>query len=429
MTINLTLFTIYNMKRVLLLLLSSLLCSCGHFSKKTLGNFDWKHVVDKDIAYMSVDKSDINNVKVIDCNGDYCATFEGIVDSIVALPLETTNESIIGSISKLQLTDSLFFISDLYQTKLIKVFNRKGKYLYNIGSVGNGPFEYIEPTDFVVFENQVYIIDQYQNKLLTYNHVGKGIKEYKLPFFCMQIAVINENCFLFRGANSDNYHIKELLNYSLWICDTLMQVKKHGCYMPHNTYLNLLRNSLKQCNGKIYFNDIANDSIFSINSKGNMKCEVVFDFDKRRNKVFFKSNKKYIENINSGNICDISDYLFCDSLLYYSITTNKKAYRAFYSMRSNRTIWFNCFDIENDKLTKVHEIVSSTPLAFEKGYLIYSTMPASIIRPYDHFGGSRGLCDISKKTEYKYVKEEISLLENLSEEDNPILIFYKLKQW
>jgi len=60
--------------------------------------------------------------------------------------LETTDESIIGKIGKVFLTDSSIIVWDK-QTKKIFLFDKSGKYLYHIGSRGPGPEEYVSATD------------------------------------------------------------------------------------------------------------------------------------------------------------------------------------------------------------------------------------------------------------------------------------------
>ena len=68
--------------------------------------------------------------------------------------LEVTDESLIGEITKMKVTDS-----DIWVKHYKDRFSRSGKFLNKVGKVGQGPEEYIRMADFFVDENtkEVYI--------------------------------------------------------------------------------------------------------------------------------------------------------------------------------------------------------------------------------------------------------------------------------
>ena len=72
--------------------------------------------------------------------------------------LEVTDESLIGEITKMKVTDSDIWVKH-YKDNHVLRFSRSGKFLNKVGKVGQGPEEYIGMADFFVDENtkEVYI--------------------------------------------------------------------------------------------------------------------------------------------------------------------------------------------------------------------------------------------------------------------------------
>lgn len=81
------------------------------------------------------------------------------VSKIDIVPLEVTERSMLGGIDKLQVTQDDIWIKT-YRNECIYRFSRSGKFLNNVGKVGQGPEEYIDLHDFILNEKQkeVYII-------------------------------------------------------------------------------------------------------------------------------------------------------------------------------------------------------------------------------------------------------------------------------
>jgi len=81
------------------------------------------------------------------------------------IPLETTPNSLVGSLNgvgidlaKIIFSDSFIFISD--GEKLLQ-FDRSGKFIKQIGTVGRGPGQYVQPIDFCIDEKKrnIFIIN------------------------------------------------------------------------------------------------------------------------------------------------------------------------------------------------------------------------------------------------------------------------------
>src|SRR5690606_11122631 len=98
---------------------------------------------DPQIVYDDCDTITIN-IPSIDSKDFVKTQFDvkSLCESFIAIPLETCKESIIGSIYKVVLCDSLIFVGDFSIQRAIFVFNRNGAFLRKISRSGNGPGEY-----------------------------------------------------------------------------------------------------------------------------------------------------------------------------------------------------------------------------------------------------------------------------------------------
>ena len=82
-----------------------------------------------------------------------------LVDSICLIQLETTSESVLSGITGLVLSDNRIFVRDLYNGGSVAIFDRSGKYLKRIPS-GEGPGELNHPS--------VIAYDQENRELTVY---------------------------------------------------------------------------------------------------------------------------------------------------------------------------------------------------------------------------------------------------------------------
>ena len=81
------------------------------------------------------------------------------VENVEYIPLETTDNSLLGSVGKVLFRNNCFYVLDKMSGG-VYVFDRMGKFLSSIVKPGEGPDEYIELMDMDVDrEGNVYIAD------------------------------------------------------------------------------------------------------------------------------------------------------------------------------------------------------------------------------------------------------------------------------
>lgn len=94
--------------------------------------------------------------------------------------LETKRECLISEISQLILIDNKFVILDK-KNGVVYMFDKSGKFISKIGSMGHGPGEYVRPKYVVVNKDKfIKVYDSAQRRINIYNFDGEYVKSVNL---------------------------------------------------------------------------------------------------------------------------------------------------------------------------------------------------------------------------------------------------------
>ncbi len=133
-----------------------------------------------------------------------------VEDSVLAIPLETRDDCLIGEVTKLAYQNNLIYIMD-NMSKTIFVFDIKGKLVMKLRAVGNGPGEYINITAFTVVGTDIVIYDHHVSRLFFYNEKGEHIRtEDASDIWGMDMFLLQDKLYLVNnGSNSGKgfYHL------------------------------------------------------------------------------------------------------------------------------------------------------------------------------------------------------------------------------
>lgn len=100
---------------------------------------------------------------------EYIKSYDGYI------PLETTDESLVGNISKLLYENGKLIVVDKGNNKILVFDATTGKFLNCVGHQGRGPKEFISLRDVVVADGKLYVLDM--GKILTYKLSGEFVGE------------------------------------------------------------------------------------------------------------------------------------------------------------------------------------------------------------------------------------------------------------
>ena len=162
--------------------------------------------------------------------------YDSIINKIDFIPLETTNESLIGHISKIIMMDSLILISDNYKTNQLLLFDNQGQFIRKISNRGRGGEEYLDLADIAVdkLNKIIYILDGDQGKLLLFNYNGLYIRSIKLPFdYALNCNLQNDSIMIFDNGLRNNAPIIDEKYYNL-IVYNIKQDKISNVFFEYN---------------------------------------------------------------------------------------------------------------------------------------------------------------------------------------------------
>jgi hypothetical protein len=149
------------------------------------------------------------------------------------IPLETNAKSLINRIVKIEFSKNYIFISDHYK---LTQFDRKGKFIRMVGSIGKGPGEYLYVGSFCIDEKseKVYIMELLgNNSILEFDFNGAFIRSFKYSFRAMQFLKTDSNNYVFVIPNVLNTKDSE---YRLICTDSNGAIKTK--FRNHNRVIN-----------------------------------------------------------------------------------------------------------------------------------------------------------------------------------------------
>ncbi|MBO7598764.1 MAG: 6-bladed beta-propeller [Bacteroidales bacterium] len=395
----------------LLICLSFIMQSCDERSimrKRALSMFaDFDlDAVNANITQMDViNQSEVINIPKI-TNDDLEINYHQLFDTAFIVQLETSDSCLIGSISKMSLFNDTVYVLDKKQS--LFMFAPNGKFIREIGNRGQGPGEYAEPMDYFVDDN-IYILDNIQKKISVYNKNGVWISDKIVPFMSFQIGKLNSNTFVFRAFNNYNLHIPKLDNYCLWTTDTNFCIQKIGIkYMYDANSFTFDDNGMRFDNDCISVYEKFSDSLYLITNNANLKCRYVLQFNDNRylNEIKNSDDAHRIFNTQTDYL-QIMNCIFNENYVLMQLVKGHNIFKwLFYSSYTKQTVLFDA--ISFPKVCSFAPILRSSCLY--NGYLV--------------------TCEdadfISKCTNIsQYVGGDFN---NIKEDDNPILFFYKLKK-
>lgn len=334
-----------------------------------------------------------------------------ISDLYDIVALETTGENYIKQVEQVFVIDSLIAVWDA-QTNEIFAFNNKGKYLYSIGSKGQGPEQYGKIEDVYVDYNKkhISILDNTKQAVISYNLQGHFIKSDNIPFFAYAFKPTEKGYWLVNYAqNTDK-------NILIYMDKTTKQNTKGYIKSDINLTLINTNNFTEDTDGKTLFHYPNENTIYRLD-ENNMYPYLKIDFGAEANPFtdintkdyqdFIKKNK-YVGGIH--RVFAHKDHLFFSFSKFNGVNMNAEQYNAYVSLPGLKVTVYN-YDIQHsDKIgiSPMPEIVG-----LSQGKLVYMINP-NILPP-------KLISKINdSKSNYHLGDVEITV------DSNPILVIYNL---
>lgn len=386
------------MNKLYILIVSVLLCSCNKNPQSSLIN--------------DSNKNNIMNIDVNEYMKNESFLINDIIDSVKLIFLETTDECIISSINKLIITDDRIFINDIGSAILL---DRNGKYIKRMQR-GNGPGEIYNVLDIAYdkLKNE-YIINQGRT-IQRYTPNGDFINDCIMPFFAHTINIIGDT-YIFTKINDSNSEECNTIEsrwdeYSTIITDDKLNIK--NITIPYGTEFIIPKDNIIN-DYKDSVNIIAplNDTIYNFanNSLSAKYCinysSVKKDFS---NFKTYDDWREYRRNSKLFDKCNLDNYFENSTHQFFSFTYGLNSLKLFRD-KNNDIIQGGAYTIIDDDIFYIP--IDNTRYIYNNWFVCFC---------------SYGISKNSTKKNRYLSNEDISRLEKYNEnEDNPILVMYKLK--
>ena len=390
---------------------------------------DWEIVVDRNIPLM---REAAGRVKVIDVGGkDVYINTDSLVESCRFLPLETKAESLVGKVQDIQFDDKRIFVFD-GDNEILQVFDDNGKHLCRIGSKGRGPGEYNSMHDFALDrkEKQVWVHDDAGRKLEVYDYDGRHIMTSPM-FYNFSAFVFNGDKVFTLTRSGENGHIPNFDKHQITASGRDF-VPKWGILSddpnPYAGRFNLYDSDRM----KIYGSGIAYVDVISPDTlwySDGSHVERLFAFTNgKRGKGFSKDEVKkltwdnYYKHLDENNICSIGSFSVSKDFVYADVRVGNKSKNVLYCRRTGHFVNQNTHGSHKGEPTRLYrELWYNFTLDYTDGEKFYK-----VLQPYNLVS----LRNFYTDEEYARLPEdERRMFKAFKEEDNPILLVFKFKEF
>ncbi|MCD8184478.1 MAG: 6-bladed beta-propeller [Bacteroides sp.] len=297
-------------------------------------------------------------------------------------------------------------------SKALYAFNLDGSFVQQIGVTGNGPGEYVIPFEYSVNERDktLSVIDIEQRKMIVYSLVDfRFLSERRIPFYSDDMEQLPDGEYVWynkvSSETSDSY---------AFTTDENLKIKKSFLPIDFESGYSLGTNRklYKQGNEVSLYTPfspvlyrIQGDSIYpAYQFKFGEKTLPSLDFLKENS----ANNKNYIPALLESPYVAFYDVYGSEQLLCVPYYADKIMYFGFYDKKNNIPYNFS----QNKIQSELQVGAFSSPIGVSRnGSFI------SLLRP----GLLLQLRDQGKEIDNRLVQ----LLDNSTEEDNPILLFFQ----
>lgn len=392
-------------------------CSCGRNINQTTD--DTIKVID----LLSEPESEITDVSDIATDLDY-------------IPLQTTENSLIKSVTKIVTCDNKIYLRNGYTDVLC--FDRNGNFLYRLNKPGRGPGEYNFITDFDISSDDKNLIVISDGNLLVYNNTGTGFafdKSINIRQQALSNRYVSKISFVPGTTNillsiDPNTGTEQSLSILINTDgDTLNFKPNHYRFENKTTNYMMINESLHFNFGiSVCFKEEFSDTVFYVNSKTNeFQPRLIFDSHGQGASPRLRYDKEY----GRSHVAEVYwVYLIIETPRYiiYTYEHNMTRYKMLYDKSDNKKFKLKEWDYINDVASKnaLKDDINGGPVfdldfCFEN--LVFSSVDALTLKKYvagDEYAKAK-VNDPKKKEALK------KLADSLKETDNPVLIVVKPK--
>ena len=343
--------------------LSCLLCSCNNQSF-IQGDFHAKDTID------------MKNITI----NDEPILLSDFINQIIYYPIPTERDFLIGDISKMVVTDSIFFLVDNQICHSVFIISKDYESISKIHHHGNGPTEYLQINDafYDKRNDEVGIYCNLSNKIYYYYTNGEFVRIQEIPYDGEMAQPINNNIII-HTTYKENHQLKKKNMFP-----NLIQINPKNISNPQccNYFKESVRRDIVWCSNSWF-------CTWEQATQNNMTIEKLEEFCRME------------------NLCEIIWYLENEKFIYFTCKQEGKLYQVLFSKRTKKT------HIITKTINDIDMYAKFQPKAI-LGNKLYGIIPAY---------------DVVQLRNIVLAADTPERLLTVEEGDNPIIIEFTLKDF
>lgn len=318
------------------------------------------------------------------------------------VPLETTEASLIRNIDKILCSNHKIYIFDKDAMRIV-CFDERGKYLSSIDKVGQGPGEYLLPSDMDIDKyGNLYVYDFQSGNIVKYiSGNASDFEIWKIGKRSLDFAVMDSTVFMSRMVDDGTFSVSlASWNKQSRKIDVLKENKIEGNWTP--TYYSL--HYLFRSGLDVFYYERFHSMIYLIDGEG---IREYIAFHSRNNPSIDVINSfggKEQEWIASDMIKDVSA---CYSTEEYIFVTIKPLYYCLIQKNTGKIFCVN-------SLSKYGILGFGAFATTGNDFISYCAPSAQNIEKI-----CSAIPDMNREEKERFME--------VQEEDNPILVFYSFE--
>jgi len=267
-----------------------------------------------------------------------------ITKKIKIIPLETTNDSFLGKISKIEYDDDHYFILNNFD-KLVYVFDLNGKFKTRIGNVGNGPGEIQYPECFALDRDlkEVWVTNNFRS-IFKFNYSGKYKESRPINVFFSDFCIADAYTYMHtsKRANYDSHN--DQIAYNLWVENVQNEITTYFPFdpvlYPNGGIYYETKTPFCRVGESIIYSYAFNDTIYSID-KETLTPKYIIKFPNSiSEKISTLAGEDVMDYLkqNPQNACYLQNVVETTSFLRFNYVLNMELYDVFYDKKQEKQI-------------------------------------------------------------------------------------------
>lgn len=336
------------------------------------------------------------------------------------IPLETKSESFMGQLHDVIFYEDYIYVHDI-EGNIICIFDKNGRYLNKVGIKGDGPGEFTTLLQEAVidpFAKRLLVYDQGLRKILYFSLKGDYLFSRDIHLrIDGDIQVISPNqIIVYQPKCNHNVHLGEMDSYRIIMLDSLLRVSGYGHLYDDNVNSHYAPPVFPHTTEGVLYNPIYTTDFYSITSEG-IDLKYHLDYSNFGNPL----NPDKVAELDNGK--KIIDYLF--STTYVLIdpveTTDFFLFRTYPQRDEN--IFYTYYDKQAKRHLSFRRIIPDIDFRFD---YILSNCDDYIVGEVN-VSTLKALAESCKQGLVKGKKENMEMIEKLKDDDNSVLVLFKLK--